>query len=158
MRSDVLPRETAVSPPTDTFQTGQVMTIAGGHFVHDTYSAFIAPLLPGLQAQLGAGYALTGSLAIYAQLPSLLNPLIGYLADKASLRYFIILAPAVTGTLLSALGLTADYLLLALLLLAAGVSIAAFHAPAPAMVARVSGRQTGKGMSIFMASGELGRT
>jgi FSR family fosmidomycin resistance protein-like MFS transporter len=149
--------ETAVSP-SDEFQTSQVFTIAGGHLTHDTYTAFLAPLLPLIQERLGTGYALTGSLAIFAQLPSLLNPFIGYLADKVSLRYFIILAPAVTATLFSSLGLVPNYLTLALLLIAAGVSIAAFHAPAPAMIARVSGNRVGKGMSIFMASGELGRT
>ena len=144
--------------PSEGFETGQVLTIAGGHFVHDTYSAFIAPLLPLLQERLGTGYALSGGLAVYAQLPSLLNPLTGYLADRVSLRYFVILAPAVTATLLSSMGLAPDYLTLALLLLAAGFSIGAFHAPAPAMIGQVAGIRVGKGMSIFMAGGELGRT
>ncbi len=140
------------------FQTGQVLTIAGGHFVHDTYGAFIAPLLPLLQERLGINYALAGGLAIYAQLPSLINPFIGYLADKISLRYFIIMAPGVTATLMSSMGLTSNYFMLGLLLFAAGISIATFHAPAPAMIGRLSGARVGKGMSIFMASGELGRT
>jgi FSR family fosmidomycin resistance protein-like MFS transporter len=152
----------AVSPtpsnPETTFQTGQVATVAGAHFVHDTYTAFLAPLLPLIQDKLGVGYTLVGSLAIFMQLPSLLNPFIGYLADKANLRWFIILAPAVTGTLMSCMGLAPSYLALVFLLLAAGVSVACFHAPAPAMIAKVSGGRVGKGMSIFMASGELGRT
>jgi len=149
--------ETAVSPPA-TFHSAQVFTIAAAHFVHDTYSAFISPLLPVLQERLNVGYALVGSLAIFAQLPSLFNPFIGYLADKANLRWFIILAPGVTATLMSCMGLTSSYLSLALLLLASGVSIACFHSPAPAMIAKVSGKQVGKGMSVFMAAGELGRT
>lgn len=140
------------------FQSAQVLTVAGAHFVHDTYSAFLAPLLPLVQERLGTSYAGTGSLAIFAQLPSLLNPLLGYMADKVSLRYFIILAPGITATLFGSLGLAPNYLMLALLLLAAGISIAAFHAPAPAMVARFAGPRVGKGMSIFMAAGELGRT
>lgn len=149
---------TANLPQEETFQTDQVITVAGGHFVHDTYSAFLAPLLPLIQERLQTNYALTGSLAIFAQLPSLLNPFIGYLADRISLRYFIILAPGITGTLFSSLGLAPNYLALALLLMAAGVSIAAFHSPAPAMIGRVSGAHVGRGMSIFMAAGELGRT
>ena len=52
------------------------------------------------------------------------------------------------------MSLAPGYLALALLLLAVGV--AAFHAPA--MIASVSGPRVGAGMSIFMASGELGRT
>ena len=146
--------ETAV----DEFNTGQIFTIAGGHFVHDTYSAFIAPLLPLLQERLATNYALTGSLAIFTQLPSLLNPLIGYLADRVSLRYFIILAPGITATLMSSLGIVNSYFMVALLLFAGGISIAAFHAPAPAMIGRMAGKRVGTGMSIFMASGELGRT
>ncbi len=150
----------ADAPPQATnqeFQTEQILTIAGGHFAHDTFSAFLAPLLPKIQAQLATNYALTGSLSIFAQLPSILNPFIGYLADKISLRYFIILAPGVTATLMTLIGIMPSYASLALLLLASGVSIAAFHAPAPAMVGRVSGDKIGRGMSIFMASGELGR-
>lgn len=153
----VLTEETAVSD-SDPFQSTQVFTIAGGHFVHDTYSAFLAPLLPLIQERLATNYTLTGSLAIFAQLPSLLNPFLGYLADKVSLRYFIILAPGISATLFSSLGLASNYLILALLLLAAGVSIAAFHAPAPAMIGRLAGNRVGKGMSIFMAAGEMGRT
>jgi len=152
--------EVSFSPEThtDDFHTDQVLTIAGGHFVHDTFSAFLAPLLPILQERLQTNYVLTGGLAIFTQIPSLLNPFIGYLADRISLRYFIILAPGITATLMGSLGLTSSYTVLALLLLAAGISLAAFHAPAPAMIARVSGSQVGKGMSFFMASGELGRT
>ncbi len=161
MSNQTVVRETAVSPsiPSESeFQTDQVMTVAGGHFIHDTYSAFLSPLLPVLQEQLSTNYAMTGGLAIFAQIASLLNPFIGHLADKISLRYFIILAPAITGTLMSVIGLTSSYVGIAMLLFASGLSIAAFHAPAPAMVARVSGNQVGKGMSIFMAAGELGRT
>ena len=75
-----------------------------------------------------------------------------------SLRYFVILAPAATATLVSIMGLAPNYLSLAFILLLTGVSIAAFHAPAPAMIGRISGKQVGKGMSYFMASGELART
>ncbi|MEZ4682498.1 MAG: MFS transporter, partial [Caldilineaceae bacterium] len=46
----------------------------------------------------------------------------------------------------------------AILLFTAGLSMAAFHSPAPAMVGRLAGPRVGTGMSIFMASGELGRT
>jgi FSR family fosmidomycin resistance protein-like MFS transporter len=44
------------------------------------------------------------------------------------------------------------------MLIIAGAGSAAFHAPAPAMITRVSGSQIGRGMSLFMAAGELGRT
>ena len=82
--------------PSDEMQTERVLTVVGGHFAHDSFSAFISPLLVPIRAQLGIGFGLAGNLSIFIQAPSLLNPFIGYLADRISLRYFIILAPAIT--------------------------------------------------------------
>jgi len=141
-----------------TFHTDQVLTVVGAHFMHDTFSAFLPPLLVEIKSMLGTNNAMAGSLVILTQLPSILNPFIGYMADRVSVRYFVIFAPAVTATLMSSLGLVHSYIALAMILLATGVSIAAFHAPAPAMIARVAGNRVGRGMSFFMAGGELGRT
>ncbi len=139
------------------FQTGQVLTIVGGHFVHDTYPSFLAPLLPLLIEKLSLSLAQAGALQLFIQFPAILNPFIGYMADILSLRYFVILAPAVTATAMSLLGFAPNYLTLAIFLFVAGTSSAAFHAPAPAMIGRISGKRLGKGMSLFMAGGELGR-
>lgn len=140
------------------FQSSHTLTISGGHFMHDTFSAFLAPLLPELIEKLSMNLTQAGSLTALVQIPSILNPLIGYLDDKINLRWMVILAPAITATLMSAMGLAPSYYLLAVLLTITGLSVAAFHATAPAMVARISGSKVGKGMSFFMAAGELGRT
>lgn len=140
------------------FQTGQVLTIVGGHFTHDVYSAFVAPLLPLIIQKLSLSLTLAGGLVAVMQFPAILNPFIGYLADRVSLRYFVILAPAITGILCSLLGVAPNYATLVVMLLVAGISTACFHAPAPAMIARLSGNNVGRGMSFFMAGGELGRT
>jgi len=134
------------------------MTIVSGHFVHDSYTAMIPVLLPVIIEKLSLSLTAVGSLTALLQLPALLNPFIGYLADRISLRYFIILAPAITGTIISSLGFASGYFELAIMLFVTGFSVAAFHAPAPAMIGRISGNQVGKGMSYFMASGELSRT
>jgi FSR family fosmidomycin resistance protein-like MFS transporter len=142
----------------DSIQTGQILTIASGHFIHDIYTAFVAPLLPVLMEKMSLSLTLAGSLTAILQFPAVLNPFIGYLADRVSLRYFVILAPAITGTLISLIGFAPNYLSLAIILFVTGISVAAFHAPAPAMIGRVSGKKIGAGMSLFMAGGELGRT
>ena len=140
------------------FQMDHVLMIISAHFINDTYSAFLAPLLPSLINSLSLTLTQAGSLSAFAQLPSLLNPVIGYLDDKVNLRLFVIFAPAVTAITMTCLGFAPDYLGLAILLFVTGLSIAVFHAPSPAMVARVSGLQVGRGMSFYMAAGELGRT
>jgi FSR family fosmidomycin resistance protein-like MFS transporter len=92
------------------------------------------------------------------QAPSVVQPYIGYLADRITLRYFVILAPAVTAVMMSLLGIAPRYAVLALLLVVVGFSSAAFHAVAPVMAGRLSGRSLGRGMGFWMVGGELGRT
>jgi FSR family fosmidomycin resistance protein-like MFS transporter len=149
---------TVVTESRDTFNTGQVLTIAGAHLVHDVFSSFLAPLLPLIIDKLNFSLALAGSLSLYQRLPSVVNPFIGMLADRLDLRLFIILAPSVTAVAMSLLGLAPSYAMLALLLLIAGLSSASFHVPGPVMVTRVSGGQVGTGMSFWMTAGELART
>jgi FSR family fosmidomycin resistance protein-like MFS transporter len=92
------------------------------------------------------------------QAPSVLQPYIGHLADRVSLRYFVIVAPAVTAVMMSLLGVAPRYAVLALFLTVVGFSSAAFHAVAPVVAGRLSGRSLGRGMGLWMVGGELGRT
>ena len=142
----------------DTFQTDKVIVIASGHLIHDIFTSFLPPLLPLIRDKLGLSYALAGSLSSFQQLPSLINPLLGLLADRGSLRWLIILAPTITAISMSLIGIAPSYVALAMLLLAAGVTTAIWHTPTPAMIARVSGRQVGQGMSFFMVGGSLAYT
>jgi FSR family fosmidomycin resistance protein-like MFS transporter len=142
----------------ETFEAARVAPIVGAHFVNDTYTAFVSPLLPVIIEKLSLSLTAAGSLTAILQLPAVINPLIGYMADRISLRYFVIFTPAITATLISSMGFAQSYAALAILFFITGISVAAFHAPAPAMIARVSGKKVGLGMSLFMAGGELART
>ena len=157
MTTTASPVETSAKQ-NEEFQGNRILLICGGHFVHDTFTSFIAPLLPLLIDKLGLTLVLAGSLSVFAQLPSLLSPLIGYVADRFTVRYLVIFAPAVTASLASLIGFMPSYATAALLLFTAGISMMCFHAPAPAMIAHISGNKVGRGMSFFMAGGELGRT
>jgi FSR family fosmidomycin resistance protein-like MFS transporter len=142
----------------DTFQAGRVATIAAGHAVHDSYTAFLAPLLVIFKQTLGLSNTEAGLLSVFMQEASLAQPLIGGLADKFSVRYFVILAPAVTAIAMSLLGVAPSYLMLAILLTITGLSSACLHAVGPVMTGDVSGkRKLGMGMSIWMVGGESGR-
>ena len=156
MTSPAIPLDQTVEK--DDFQTGQVVPVVAAHFAHDIYTAGVPPLLPVLIEKLSLSLTQAGALSACLQIPSLLNPFIGYLADKVNLRYFVILAPAITATVLSFFGQTSNYWVLMVLFFCAGTSIAAFHATAPAMIGRVSGRRVGLGMSLFMVGGEMAYT
>lgn len=146
------------SSPSDEFQTGKVVWVAAAHAVHDTYSGFLPPLLPTFILELGISRAGAGLLTIFLRAPSLLQPLIGHLAERTGLRYLVILAPAVTTLMMSLIGIAPTYAALALFLSVAGISSAAMHAVGPVMVGDLSGRRDlGRGMSFWMVGGELGR-
>ncbi len=140
------------------FQTVGVLTIVGGHAIHDIFPAFLATLLPLIIEKLSISLTLAGLLSGFSMIPGLLTPVVGHLADRIDMRSFVILAPALTGTLFSLIGLAPSYPLLAALLLVAGISNSIYHAPAPALVGHISGRRIGRGLSLFMAGGEIGRT
>ena len=99
-----------------------------------------------------------GVLTVFMQLPSLLQPFIGHLGDRLSLRYLVILAPAVSATMMSWLGSAPSYIIMALLLTVVGISSASLHAVGPVIVGNLSGQNLGRSMGFWMVGGELGRT
>jgi FSR family fosmidomycin resistance protein-like MFS transporter len=140
------------------FQTGKILALSIGHFIHDVYSSFLSPLLPLLIEKLSLTLTQAGLLSTVMQLPALLNPYIGVLADRISVRYFVILAPAMTAVPMSLIGVAPSYSILLLLLFITGISVSIFHVPAPVMIAQLSASRKGRGMSFFMTGGELART
>jgi FSR family fosmidomycin resistance protein-like MFS transporter len=99
-----------------------------------------------------------GVLTSISRLPSIFNPVIGYLADKTGARYFVILAPAITASLMSLIGSVNSPIALAVLLFLSGFSSMTFHASSPGLVAKASQQRKGFGLSVYMAGGGLGRS
>jgi FSR family fosmidomycin resistance protein-like MFS transporter len=139
------------------FQTGRILVLSVCHFIHDIYSSFLSPLLPLLIEKLSMSLTQAGFLSAVMQIPALLNPYIGILADRISVRYFIILAPALTAVPMSLIGIAPGYGILLIFLFITGISISVFHVPSPVMISRLSGSKKGRGMSFYMTGGELAR-
>ena len=140
------------------FQRGKVATISAVHFIHDCYTAFLAPALPLIIEKLGISYGMTGLLAVIQRIPSLFNPLIGIVAERPVMRYMVIFSPASTAVFMSLIGVAPGYIFLAIVLFFSGISSTLWHIPTPVMVKQLSGKRTGKGMSYYMVGGELART
>jgi len=140
------------------FQTGGVITLSGGHAVHDTYSGFLASLLPVFIDTLSLSKTEASLLMVFRQVPSMLQPIIGHQSDRLNLWPLVILGPVVTGIAMGLLGVANGYGILVALLVLAGLSGAAFHAVGPAMAGALSGSNLGRGMGVWMLCGELGRT
>jgi len=135
-----------------------IATVSVAHLVQDTYSAFLAPILPLLIEKLGLTLTMSAFLDIARKLPSLLNPYFGLLAERRDARYFVILSPSLSAFSMSLLGIANNYAVLIFLLILAGISSTLFHIPSPGMIKASAGDKLGRGMSFYMVGGELART
>jgi FSR family fosmidomycin resistance protein-like MFS transporter len=114
-------------------------------------------MLPLLIDKLSLTIGQAGLMATGIRWTTMLQVPMGLLADRVDSRYLVIAAPAVTAICVSAIGLAPSFFAVFALLLIAGLSHAAFHPASAAVVTRLSGGRWGRGMSIFMTGGELGR-
>ncbi len=132
--------------------------VALAHGVNDAYAAFLSPLLPRIMEKMGLSIALAATLAMTLSLgASLLQPLMGYLADRHGRRLFVVLGPLLSGVFLSMVGLAPTFWVLVAFLLLGGLGSATFHPPGASYAARISeGKGSGLRMSLFSLGGSLG--
>jgi FSR family fosmidomycin resistance protein-like MFS transporter len=141
----------------DTFHLSEVVTVAAAHGAHDTYFSYLPTILPLLIKNLALNTTQAGLLTVFSQIPNLLQPVIGHLADRRNLKMLVIFAPTFSGILITLVGVAPSFGLASLLLLLAGFSSAGFHAISPTMVSAQAGlNKVGRGMGFFMVGGELG--
>ncbi len=140
------------------FKLGRIVVISAAHHIHDIYTSFLAPVLPLLIDKLSISFTQAGLLNVIQRVPSLLNPFIGIIAENLKVRYFVIIAPAITALCMSMIGVAPTYGVLALLLFVSGLSSAFFHIPTPVLIKRLAGDKLGRGMSFYMVGGEFARS
>lgn len=76
------------------FQTGKILALSIAHFIHDVYSSFLAPLLLLLIEKLSMSLTQAGFLSTVMQIPALINPYIGVLADRIGLNAAYLISAA----------------------------------------------------------------
>jgi len=127
------------------------------HFLNDFYVAFLAPLLPLVVQKFSLSLALAGFLATVLTTSSAMSqPLFGVVADRMRRRIFVVVGPALSISAMGLLGLAPTYPLLLMLLLLAGTGTASFHPQGASSAGQASGTRLGRGLSFFVAGGELG--
>lgn len=134
------------------------LAVATAHGVNDAYSAFLHPLLPRIMDRLGLSVALAATLAMTLSLAaSLLQPVMGHLADRYGARLFVIIGPLLSGVFLSLIGLAPSFAVLVVLLALGGLGSAAFHPPGASMAAGAVQRGGGGArLSVFSFGGAAG--
>lgn len=147
-------------PKTAVYQhaTAVALLMTLSHFFNDAYGAMLTPLMPALQQKFGVSIALLTLLSgLYAFTSSLIQPLLGGLAERMDRRYAAAFGPLMTGLGLSLMGLVPWFGLLMLLVAVAGLGSGFFHPAGAAYVAQNSPQhRRGFWASIFSAGGMAG--
>lgn len=147
-----------MSPPVASSATRVALVVAAAHALNDAYSAFVPPLLPRLMDRLGLSIALAATVAMaFSVASSLLQPLLGYMADRFGRRAFLVAGPLLSGVFVSLIGWAPTFWTLVGVLLLAGLGSAAFHPPGASYAVRVdAGKGGGLRYSVFSFAGSTG--
>jgi FSR family fosmidomycin resistance protein-like MFS transporter len=134
------------------------LVVAVLHGLNDAYAAFLHPLLPRIMDRLGLSIALAATLAMTLSLAaSLVQPVMGWLADRYGRRLFVVAGPALSGVFLSLIGVAPTFAVLLVCLALGGLGSAAYHPPAASLAARVAeGKGSGARFSVFSFGGAVG--
>ena len=126
------------------------------HFTGDFYNAFINPLLPVFVdkftltlTQVGL---ITGTSRFFA---FIVQPTVGYLADRYRTRFFILGGPLLAIVFISLVGIASGFLVLLSFIAIGSIGSAMFHPSVAGMVSTYAGRHLGFSMSIFNMGGTL---
>jgi FSR family fosmidomycin resistance protein-like MFS transporter len=134
-----------------------ILLLASGHFCVDLYSSMLAAFLPFLQDKLGLTLSQAGMLAgVLVFSSSLSQPIYGLLSDRVRNKMFVVLGPATAGVFISCLGLAPGIRSLFLLLLIAGVGVAAYHPQGAALTHSISQKNHAFNMSLYVTAGTVG--
>jgi len=136
----------------------RILAVSAGHFVHDIFPSFLAPLLPLLIDKFSLAFFAAGLIPVMLRLPSWLNPVLGAWVDRTGMQRVVILSPVLTAAAISTMGMAPSYWMILLMALVAGISSVLFHVPSPVLIHRLAGRRVGLAMSSFQLGGESART
>ena len=126
------------------------------HFIGDFYNAFIIPLLPLFIDKFSLTLAQAGLVTGLSRfLAFVVQPPVGYLADRHPSRFFALGGPLLVMVFISLTGITPYFWLLVLCVCLGSIGSSMFHPTAAGMVEPYAGRHFGLAMSIFGMGGTL---
>jgi FSR family fosmidomycin resistance protein-like MFS transporter len=129
-----------------------------GHLVNDFYGHALPFLLPALIAEFDLSYTAAGFLALVSMMLSgVLQPTLGYLADKAAARKKIILTGFTAfGLGFALMGSSGSYLLVLIACLIIGLGEGTFHPQSTNLLTRTFPATKGRVMGIHGLGGSIG--
>ncbi|MBF0412227.1 MAG: MFS transporter [Desulfamplus sp.] len=124
------------------------------HFTGDFYSSFSSPLMPVFVNKLSLSLAQVGFITGLVRILSfVIQPCVGYLADRYQTRAFIFCGLLFTIVFIPLSGIANNYYVLMLVMAIGSVGSSMFHPSVTGMVPLYSGSKKGFALSIFNTGG-----
>lgn len=126
------------------------------HFIGDFYYSFVNPLLPVFVDKFSLTLTQVGLIAgISRLLAFVVQPWVGYFADRFRTRFFVLGGPLLAVIFISLVGIAPNFLVLILFISFGAIGTSMFHPTSAGMVSTPSGKHYGFSMSIFNMGGTL---
>ena len=141
---------------TESYHPKIVLALFMVHFTGDFYSSFVTPLLPVLAAKHALTLTQVGFMtALMRFLAFVVQPSVGYLADRYQPRLFVLGGPALCVLFLPLMGVAHTFTLLLIFLGLGSIGQSMFHPPTAGLITTYGGNRVGLAMSIFGLGGTI---
>ncbi|MFH1481639.1 MAG: MFS transporter, partial [Pseudomonadota bacterium] len=126
------------------------------HFTGDFYSSFTSPLFPLFVQKMGLSLAQIGIISGAIRLLAfIVQPSVGYLADRYSTRHFMLLGVLMPVVFIPLSGITTGFWTLLAVVALGSIGSSMFHPSVTGLVPVYAGNRTGFAMSVFNTGGTL---
>jgi len=134
-----------------------IYLIALAHLVLELCANFLPVIYPILISTMNLTYAQIGMITlVFGTGSSLAQPLFGYLSDRYSPQWIIIISIFWIGLVMGLVGYSYNYLAVLLLVGLGSLGSAAFHPAGAALASASTDSRRGTALSIFSVGGNLG--
>src|SRR5207244_633060 len=131
--------------------------LAAGHLGTDFANGAVPALLPFLVDRFGLSYTLAATIVLASAISSsVIQPIFGLLSDRRGALWLLPAGVAVAGIGIALAADAPSYWLVLLLVVVSGLGVAAFHPEGSKFAAYASGVRRASGMSAFSIGGNVG--
>lgn len=134
-----------------------ILSLSFSHFLNDTMQSLVPSLYPMLKDSYALSFAQIGLITLTMQVTSsLLQPIVGMVADRKPQPYSLAIGMGATFTGLLLLSRAADFHMLMFAAALVGTGSAVFHPEASRVARMASGGRHGLAQSLFQVGGNVG--
>lgn len=127
------------------------------HTLVDACALLVGPVWPQLESDFNLGIVALSLVFIVQSLPtSISQGFFGYLRDRRSVPWLLLIGPLMAAICLTMIGLAPDRIVLCVLLTIGGIGVGAFHPEAAVAAGRMFPEHRARSLSVFMLGGSFG--